>query len=136
MVLRVPRPLMDDMIAHAGEALPNEAVGLLGGVDQQVQRRIALPNVLGPYTFLVDPYAQYQALRQLQTAALQPLAIYHSHPAGGVRPSEDDLHFASRLPYVQVIIALGRPNNLRVEIAAFKVTGPMVRDVALDVTDD
>jgi proteasome lid subunit RPN8/RPN11 len=127
---------VDDMIAHAGEAIPHEAVGLLGGVDGTVRRRVPLPNLLGVGAFLVDPYAQFRALRALRADGLEPLAIYHSHPAGGVRPSGDDLRFASRLPYVQLIVAIARPHDPAVEIAAYDVTPTAVRAVALAVTPE
>jgi proteasome lid subunit RPN8/RPN11 len=90
--------------------------------------------VLGARAFLVDPYAQFRALRGLRADGLEPLAVYHSHPAGGVRPSDDDLRFARRLPYLQLIIAIGRPHDPAVEMAVYEVTPSAVRAVSLDVT--
>jgi [CysO sulfur-carrier protein]-S-L-cysteine hydrolase len=124
------------MIVHAREVLPLEAVGLLGGAGGQVQRRIPLINVLGAKRFLVDPYAQFQALRQLSAEGLEPLAVYHSHPGGGVDLSTEDLLFAVRLPYLQVVIAIGGPQDSAVEVAAYALTGRTIEEVPLEVVAD
>jgi proteasome lid subunit RPN8/RPN11 len=134
--LRVPRSLYQGMIGHAALALPAEAVGLLGGSDGQVRRRIPLPNVLGAKCFLADPYAQFQALRQFSAEGLVPLAVYHSHPGGGVRPSAVDLLFANRLPYLQLVIAIGRAHNPAVDIAAYAMTEAAIEEVWLEVVPD
>jgi proteasome lid subunit RPN8/RPN11 len=131
--LLVPRAIYDDMIRHAIEVLPDEAVGLLGGADREVQTRIPLPNLLGSTQFLADPHAQFLALRQLAAEGREPVAVYHSHPGGGVRPSEEDLAFARRLPYLQLIIALGRAHNPAVEVAAYAMRESALQEVALDV---
>jgi proteasome lid subunit RPN8/RPN11 len=131
--LRVPRPLYDGMIAHAAGAFPLEAVGLLGGAGGEVRHRLPLPNALGRNRFLADPYAQYQALRQLRAAGLEPLAVYHSHPGGGTRLSAEDIDFARRLPYLQLVIAIGRAHDPAVEVAAYAVTETSVEEVGLDV---
>lgn len=133
--LRVPRAVYDQMLAHAAETLPAEAVGLLGGVGHEVRRQIALPNVLGGKSFLVDPYAQFKALRQLASEGLEPLAVYHSHPGGGTDLSNLDVMFARRLPYVQVVIALARPHHPQVDVAAYALRDGVAEIVAVDVLE-
>ena len=134
--LRVPRSVYDGMIVHASAALPAEAVGLLGGEGRRVSCRLPLRNVLGAGRFLADPYAQFLALRQLSSEGLRPLAVYHSHPGGGIRPSGDDLRFARALPYFQVIIAIGRPHHPEVEVGAYSLTDGTLREVTLDITPE
>jgi proteasome lid subunit RPN8/RPN11 len=121
------------MIDHATEVLPLEAVGLLGGADCEAKRRISLPNALGTKRFLADPYAQFLAFRQLSAEGLSPLAIYHSHPGGGVRLSDEDIFFAARLPYLQLVIAIDRKHNPAVEIAAYLVQGQTIKNAILEV---
>lgn len=122
------------MVAHASDVFPLEAVGILGGNGGHAYRRIPLPNVLGEKRFLAEPYAQFQALRQLSAEGMELLAVYHSHPAGGVQLSPDDLAFASRLPYLQLVIALGRPDTPAVEIAAYAIEGHVARRILLELT--
>jgi proteasome lid subunit RPN8/RPN11 len=134
--LRLPRAVYDQMLGHAAEALPAEAVGLLGGVGHQVCRHIALPNVLGGKSFLADPYAQFKALRQLAAEGLEPVAVYHSHPGGGVGLSSADMTFARRLPYLQIVIALARPHRATVDVAAYVLRGDVAESVEVDVVED
>jgi proteasome lid subunit RPN8/RPN11 len=49
-------------------------------------------------SFLADPYSQYRALQRLRAGKLTLLAIYHSHPGGGVVPSAEDLAHAQSWP--------------------------------------
>lgn len=124
------------MIAHAREVMPQEAVGFLAGADGKIRYMLPLPNVAGSRRFLVDPYAQYKAMRQFAAEKLEALAMYHSHPGGGVRPSRDDVRFFSHVPYMQLIIALARAHNPTVEIAAYAMRDDIVQDVAIDVIAD
>ena len=138
--LRVPRSVYDEMIVHARSALPDEAVGLLGGMENRVLRCLPLPNALcnaaGRRHFLADPHAQYCALRTLAAARLRPLAVYHSHPGGGVDLSDDDLSFARHLPYLQLVIALDRPHTPAVDVALWAVSDRTADELFLDVMDE
>src|SRR5262249_15914421 len=84
------------LLRHAREGLGGEAVGLVGGDAQgQVLLVLPLPNIAqGTREFRADPFAQFRALRRLQAEGILLLAIYHSHPDGGVEPSEHDLIYA------------------------------------------
>jgi proteasome lid subunit RPN8/RPN11 len=116
--------------------MPREAVGLLAGADGLASRQIALPNVLGEKHFLADPYAQFRALSQLSAEGLTLLAVYHSHPGGGVQLSALDLAFARRLPYLQLVIAIGRANRPAPEIAAYAMAGSSVQPVTIELVSD
>jgi proteasome lid subunit RPN8/RPN11 len=90
--------LRDQILSHARKSQPNEAVGLLGGnSDGRVTLALPLPNIaVENKRFVADPFEQFSALRRLKSEDLQLLAIYHSHPDGGVDPSEEDLEYAKR----------------------------------------
>jgi proteasome lid subunit RPN8/RPN11 len=129
------------MIGHAREVLPLEAVGLLGGAgDGSVRRRISLPNamqgVMAEKRFMADPYAQFQALRQLSAEGLAPLAVYHSHPGGGTHLSAADVSYARDLPYLHLVIALDRPHDPVVDVAAYRVTGAVIEVAQIEVVDE
>lgn len=133
--LSLPRRVHEQMLAHARAALPFEAVGLLGGSGSLVSRGIPLPNALGEKHFLADPYAQYRAMRDLQSAGMEVLAVYHSHPGGGVDLSDEDLRFARRMPWLQVVIALDRPDDPAIDVAVWVVSPSQAREAALDLLD-
>lgn len=106
--LTLSSELCRQILSHARTARPREAVGLLGGsATGQVLTAVPLPNIAhSNNAFLADPYAQFCALRTLQARDLRLLAIYHSHPGGGVDPSHDDLAYAKQWSCVHLIIAV------------------------------
>jgi len=109
-----------------------EAVGFVGGAsDGRAKLTIALPNLAGPRSFLADPYAQFQAERQLRGAGLTLLAIYHSHPGGGTQLSEVDKIFGARKDVLHVVVALNRSHYLGEEIRAFRVLGSSAKEVEI-----
>jgi len=120
--LFLPGDIREQVLTHARTSRPYEAVGLLGGrSDGEIRRALPLPNLATDTTsFIADPLAQFLALRRFQSEDLQLLAIYHSHPGGGVQPSHTDLIFAQHLSCVQVIIAIGRQGSGRERVRAFR----------------
>ncbi|HEX7974019.1 MAG TPA: M67 family metallopeptidase [Anaerolineales bacterium] len=114
--------LQQRILDHAREALPMEAVGLLGGQPNGwVERVIPLPNLAGSKTFIADPFAQFQAEKALKQAGLALLAVYHSHPGGGAQLSDADRLLASPKATIQVVIALARPHLPGEEIRAYRM---------------
>ena len=107
--LFLPGAICEQVLTHARTSRPYEAVGLLGGLaDGQIRKALPLPNLAtGTVNFIADPLAQFLALRRLASEDLKLLAIYHSHPGGGVHPSDADLVFARHWSCVQLIIAIG-----------------------------
>jgi proteasome lid subunit RPN8/RPN11 len=138
-VLTLTRALHEELIQHAREAIPAEAVGLLGGTTTTARIAIPLPNVTDPVagstTFLADPRAQFLAERRLRAAGLRITAIYHSHPGGGPVLSAADRALAARWPTVlQVVIAVARPADRPDEIRAYHAGHPQL-EVGITLLD-
>jgi [CysO sulfur-carrier protein]-S-L-cysteine hydrolase len=121
-VLTLPEEIEANIRRDVMAALPNEAVGLVGGAPDGAARLvIPLPNIAGRGAFFAEPYAQFKALKLLRAEGLQLLAIYHSHPGGGVQPSASDLEWGSDWPCAHLIVAVGdaasnaRPANVRMQ---------------------
>ena len=112
----------EQMLAHVLRSRPREAVGLLGGsAAGEVSRVVPLDNIAaGDRAFLADPFSQYDALRRLREDQLELLAIYHSHPDGGVDPSADDLAYARRWRCAHVVIAIGAGRASTPRVRAFR----------------
>jgi proteasome lid subunit RPN8/RPN11 len=111
----------NQMLSHVLRARPREAVGLLAGsAAGEVSRVLPLDNIApGDRAFLADPFSQYNALRRLREDKLELLAIYHSHPDGGVDPSPDDLAHARRWACAHVVIAIGAGMEAKPRVRAF-----------------
>jgi proteasome lid subunit RPN8/RPN11 len=119
--LFLPSDICEQVLTHARTSRPREAVGLLGGLaDGQIRKAMPLQNLAtGTVNFIADPLAQFRALHRLESENLKLLAIYHSHPGGGVHPSDTDLVFARHWSCVQVIIAIGEQGSGGERVRAF-----------------
>ena len=78
--MKITQALVDEMVAHAREDLPNECCGLLGGSDGEVRTLIRVANsAASPLRYEMDPQEQYNALRTIEDGGEELLGIYHSH---------------------------------------------------------
>lgn len=106
-MITLPRAEYEKMLAHARKNLPEEACGLIAGVqeggDKHIQKVFLLTNI--DHTnehFSIDPREHLTALKEMRAAGMQPLGNWHSHPESPSRPSEEDkrLAFDSRASYL------------------------------------
>jgi proteasome lid subunit RPN8/RPN11 len=83
---------LDQMIAHLTGCLPEEACGLIAGTGERAQRVLPVENQLhSPARFKMAPAGQWAAFQEIETAGLDLLAIFHSHPHGPSHPSSTDI---------------------------------------------
>jgi proteasome lid subunit RPN8/RPN11 len=106
-MLRIPRQLHDDLIAHAWEGFPLEVCGILGGREGSVERVFRMTNTdASNKHFMMDPREQFAVVKELRAAGLEMVAIYHSHPESPARPSEEDIRLAYTPGVSYVIISV------------------------------
>lgn len=110
--MRIAQNLIDQMVAHAREDLPNECCGMVGGVDGEASVVIPVVNsAASPLRFEMDPQGQYNALKALEDDGKELLAIYHSHTKSAAYPSQTDVNQAVNWPdAVWVIVSLEDPD--------------------------
>ena len=88
----------------------------------EVELALPLVNIAsGTKEFIADPHSQYRALQRIKDASLNLLAIYHSHPGGGVDPSAADVAYARRWSCAHVIVALRETGNGEHRMRAFRI---------------
>lgn len=130
-LLRFPRALIDDMIAHVTAHLPDEACGLVGGRDGRAERLYPIENMLhSPVMYEMEPLQQVRAMLAIEEEGLELLAIYHSHPNGPARPSTSDVAQAYYPDTAQIIISLAE--RARPSVRAFMIAAGQVREIAVD----
>ena len=98
----------DSICEHALRERPDEACGLIAGVDREngvreIRKVYLLTNT--DHTnehFSIDPKEQLQAIKDMRANGLKPLGNWHSHPETLSRPSEEDKRLAndSRASYL------------------------------------
>ena len=92
MCLQIAAAHWRQMKAHILSTLPEEACGLLGGIQNQVQTVWPITNSLhSPTRFRMEPTEQLKAFLWLEEHHQQLLGIFHSHPNGPPTPSATDL---------------------------------------------
>ena len=106
--MRIGQSLIDEMVAHAREELPNECCGMVGGVDGEASVVIPVVNsAASPLRFEMDPQGQYNALKAIEGDGKELLAIYHSHTKSAAYPSQTDVNQAVNWPdAVYLIVSL------------------------------
>jgi proteasome lid subunit RPN8/RPN11 len=110
-VLRIPKPIYDEMLGHAETERPNECVGMLAGhPNGEVVARYPLVNALAsPRRYESDARSMFEAEKRRRAEGLEFLAVYHSHPASPAVPSKIDLENNYCEDVMCVIISLLPP---------------------------
>ncbi len=120
--LKIPQPILDDIVAHARELAPYECCGLLAGNNGVVSRVYRIKNVvalegastlasfdsakaahldrLSPQeraeiAFVMDAHDLALAQKDMRKSGLQLQVVYHSHPHDPARPSVTDIKIAT-----------------------------------------
>ena len=126
--MKLPRKFLDQMIAQARADAPLETCGLLAWRDEHATHILPVPNVLRS---LVQYRMGGQEFADAMMACdFQPLAIYHSHPAGPPVPSPTDIAEAFYPDSVYIVISLAQePPSVR----AFRIVSGVVAEVELQV---
>jgi proteasome lid subunit RPN8/RPN11 len=105
-VLRVPRQLLEEMVAHAREESPRECCGLIACEDEVAVavHRIANVAVNRKTAYFMDATEQLHTMQAIEDAGLDVGAIYHSHPRSQPVPSPTDVNLAKQWPGMRWII--------------------------------
>jgi len=115
--MRIAQRLIDEMVAHAREDLPNECCGMVGGAGDEA--RVVVPVVnsaASPLRFEMDPQGQYNALKAIEDDGKEMLAIYHSHTKSAAYPSQTDVNQAVNWPdAIYLIVSLQEPDSPEVK---------------------
>jgi proteasome lid subunit RPN8/RPN11 len=95
MTLQLPRTMVDEMIAHATDDLPNECCGIIAGKDGVATRFYRTGNAeASPFRYNIDPRDLLRIEREMDAEGWQVLAIYHSHVASDAYPSPTDVRLS------------------------------------------
>ncbi len=110
--MRIAQSLIDEMVAHAREDLPNECCGLVGGSDGTAASVVPVVNAAAsPLRYEMDPQGQYNALKGIEDDGGELLAIYHSHTKSAAYPSQTDVNQAVNWPdAIYLIVSLQDPD--------------------------
>jgi proteasome lid subunit RPN8/RPN11 len=139
----LPTAIRDAIVAHAREAVPNEACGIIvgdrpagegGGATRWVPLRNALAS---PYRYAIDPDDLLRLTVETDDADEVFWAIVHSHVSSPARPSPTDLresHYPDSL-YVLVSLDPGEADQPSGDpsLRAWRIVDGGVHEVAVSI---
>ena len=143
-MVRISRGLVDEMVAHARDALPNECCGILAGpfdwgrMEGEVAKSYRMTNVeASPFRFSMDPGELVVVDAEAGGNGWELIAIYHSHTQSEAYPSDTDIRIARGTAELwpdtrYVLVSLADADNPAVRI--FRIERGEVAEETLEVT--
>lgn len=111
--MKIPKPIVDQILAHARDTYPNESCGILAGRDTvpthiyHVKNTDPNPRV----RYLMDTQEQFWVFKNMRHNGLEVIAIYHSHPHSEAYPSPTDVSLAYYPEATYILTSLQDPQN-------------------------
>lgn len=120
--MKISRQLIEEMVAHAREDLPNECCGMVGGAGGEARTVYRAANAeASPLRYSIDAREQFRLMREIEAAGEELVGIYHSHTKSAAYPSQTDVNLAGWPDAVYLIASLA-------DAAAADVKGFWIRD--------
>ena len=127
------RDLVDEIVAHAQEDLPNECCGIVSTRDgSAVQVYRATNAVASPLRFEIDPRDLIRIHSDVERAGLEMGSMYHSHVKSPAYPSQTDVNFAQNWPGVIWLIVSVADRDAP-DVRGFRITGADIEEVPLSI---
>lgn len=125
-MLRIPRELADQIVAHARRDHPDEACGVVAGPvgSDRPERFIPMVNAARSPTFYeFDSMDLLRLYRDMDSRDEEPVIVYHSHTATEAFPSRTDVSYASEpnAHYVLVSTRDGAHEGGEIEFRSFRI---------------
>ncbi len=121
------------MLRHIQNELPNEACGLLAGVEGRSTFVYTVHNELqSPVRFQMDAREQVKALVELEDRGWELIAIFHSHPTGPPWPSQTDV---AEFYYPGVLVIIWSPMGGDWHCRAFTIDQGQVQENVFEILE-
>lgn len=119
-ILRLPRQLANQILAHAQQNPETEICGLISRQAEQAKRYYPVPNAStdSATQFHMDEQAQIATMKKMREQNEELLAIVHSHPHSEAIPSALDQQQHQYPDIFYLIVSLNTTGVL--DLRAFK----------------
>jgi [CysO sulfur-carrier protein]-S-L-cysteine hydrolase len=119
------------MIQHIRSCLPEEACGLIGGIENRAVQIFPIENEYhSRVRFRMKPEEQLSVFLTLEQNGLDLIGIYHSHPTGPEFPSETD---RSEFAYPGTSYLILSPHGVDWQVRGFQMNAEQFIEFALNV---
>jgi proteasome lid subunit RPN8/RPN11 len=131
--VRIPQSLLDEIVAHARDEVPNECCGMVAGSNGAATRVYRARNAeASPFRYTIHPQDQFRITMEIEDHGEEISAIYHSHTKSPAEPSQTDINLAENWPDpLYLICSLADPEAP--DVRAFAIRDGRVEEVTLDV---
>ena len=131
--MRIPRSMLDRIVAQARDEAPNECCGMVASRDGvAVALHPARNAAASPLRYEIDGMEQYRIQSAIEDAGLDLGAIYHSHTRSAPLPSQTDINLAFYPEALYVIVGLQGPEP---DVRAWNIVDGKVSESGLEVDD-
>jgi proteasome lid subunit RPN8/RPN11 len=128
------RALLDQLIEHARQDLPNECCGIVASDDGAAVKVFRATNAeASPVRYSLDPREQYRITMEIEERGWELGAIYHSHTRSEAYPSQTDVNLAFYPDAIYVIVSLRKPADP--EVRAFRIADERIEEIAITVEE-
>ncbi len=135
-MLTIDKATRDAIVAHARRDHPDEACGVVAGVDgtDLPTRFIPMTNAERSPTFYMFDSGELLALyRDMDSRDEVPVIVYHSHTATEAYPSRTDISYASE-PFAHYVLVSTREAGTD-EFRSFRIVDGVVTEEDVTVVD-
>jgi proteasome lid subunit RPN8/RPN11 len=130
--MRIAQSLIDEIVEHAREDLPNECCGMVGGGDGGARTIYRAENAeASPLRYSIDAKEQFRLMQTIEEAGEELVGIYHSHTKSPAYPSQTDVNLAGWPDAVYLIASLADPEAPAVK--GFWIRDGRIEETELDV---
>jgi len=131
--VRIARSLLDEIVAHARDDVPNECCGMVAGRNGEATRIYRARNAeQSPFRYVIHPQDQFRITMEIEDQGEEIAAIYHSHTKSPAEPSQTDINLAENWPDpLYLICSLSDPDAP--QLRAWSIRDGSVEEVELDV---
>jgi [CysO sulfur-carrier protein]-S-L-cysteine hydrolase len=128
----VASSLVDEIVAHARDELPNECCGIVATDDGSAVEVFRAVNAeASPVRYGIDPRDQYRIMKEIDDKGWSLGAIYHSHTRSPAYPSQTDVNLAFYPDALYLIVSLADPAGP--DIKAFRIVEGKIEEAELSV---
>src|SRR4051812_37646710 len=131
--MRIPRSMLDRIVAQARDEAPNECCGMIAARDgAAVALHPARNAAKSPLRYEMDGMEQYKIQTAIEDAGLDLGAIYHSHTRSAPEPSQTDINLAFYPEALYVIVGVAGQDP---DIRAWRIVDSQVSEATIEVED-
>ena len=103
--------MVDELVAHAREELPNECCGIIATKDGEAMKVFRAANAYAsPLRYEIDSKDLIEIYLEIEGLGWELGGIYHSHTKSAAEPSQTDINEARWPDAVYVIVSLADPS--------------------------